>query len=158
MNPQDPLAALQPLREPPPVSWWPPAPGWWFLAALIAVLLLALLVYLWRRHRANAYRRAALAQLEELQRSEQHITNKPEYLARVNALLKSVALIAYPRREVAATTGDQWLTFLNKDLQPGQGFPAELVTSAYRKNAPELDIDRLHSACERWIRHHKVSK
>ena len=61
MNPQDPLAALHPLREPVAIGWWPPAPGWWLLAGLVLAALLALAWYALRRYRANAYRRQALA-------------------------------------------------------------------------------------------------
>ena len=64
MNPQDPLAALHPLRTPEPIGWWPLAPGWWVLLVAV-VLLAALAVYLARRHyRRNAYRRVAMLQLQ----------------------------------------------------------------------------------------------
>ena len=66
MNPQDPLAALHPLREPLPIGWWPPAPGWWLLAGLALAALLLLAWHALRRYRANAYRRQALFRLTEL--------------------------------------------------------------------------------------------
>ena len=69
MNPQDPLAQLQPLREPELISWWPLAPGWWLLCGLLFLLLLSLTWWLLRRYRANAYRRQALRQLDQLQES-----------------------------------------------------------------------------------------
>ena len=66
MNPQDPLAALHPLRQPELIGWWPPAPGWWLVACLL-IIVIGLLVYLLCKYRAkNAYRRRALAQLQAL--------------------------------------------------------------------------------------------
>jgi len=66
MNPQDPLANLNPLRQPELISWWPLAPGWWLLLAIVLLGLSALVYFLIRRHRDNAYRRRALQQLQRL--------------------------------------------------------------------------------------------
>ena len=156
MNPQDPLAALHPLREPPPTGWWPPAPGWWVLAAVVLLLLVVTVWVLWRRYRVNAYRRRALAQLDRLYQAQQTTLSDPlQFPTRLNALLKSVALVAYPQREVAARTGEQWLDFLNDCLQGDQQFPAEFVTAAYRRDPPQADPQRLYSAARAWIKRHR---
>lgn len=154
MNPQDPLAALHPLREPPPVGWWPPAPGWWLLGALALVLLLVLARLLWRRYRANAYRRRALAELERLHRQQQSQPD-PRYPAQLNALLKSVALVAYPQREVAAASGPEWLAFLNQSLGNDQQFPPDYDTAAYRAAPSAVDSQQLHKAARAWIMQHR---
>ena len=156
MNPQDPLAALHPLREPLPVDWWPPAPGWWILLGLLVVVIIIIGWMLLRRRRARAYRREALAQLELL-RTRYHDTGDANaYLAATNALLKSAALIAYPRRTVAASSGSRWLTFLNQGLPPGDQFPEEFVSGAYRKSDMAIDIEQLHSSAASWIKRHEV--
>lgn len=156
MNPQDPLAALHPLREPPPTGWWPPAPGWWVLAAVVLLMLLVIAWILWRHYRANAYRRRALAQLDRLYRAQQTAHYDPlQFPTRLNALLKSVALVAYPQREVAARSGRQWLDFLNDCLQGDQQFPEEFVTTAYRHDPPPPDPERLYSAARAWIKCHR---
>ena len=64
--------------------------------------MIALSLLIWwslRRRRRNAYRRRALARLQELRALHPGDTDAQAYTAAVNALLKSVALIAYPRRE-----------------------------------------------------------
>ena len=157
MNPQDPLANLHPLREPPPIGWWPPAPGWWLLAALVLVLLLALVFILWRRYRANAYRRAALAQLQRLQQVHDQHGDDLQFITQTNALLKSVALVAYPRREVAASSGQQWLAFLNSKLVKAQPFPEEFVSAAYCKDTPDVSVSQLYLTAQAWIKQHKVA-
>ena len=87
MNPQDPLAALHPLREPELVSWWPPAPGWWVLGALLLLGLAILTWFALRRYQRNAYRRQALARLEALQSEYRSAGDLGSYAAGINALL-----------------------------------------------------------------------
>lgn len=157
MNPQDPLANLHPLREPPPIGWWPPAPGWWLLAALALVMLLVLVFMLWRRYRANAYRRAALKQLQHLQQVHDQHSDDLQFITQTNALLKSVALVAYPRREVAASSGQQWLAFLNSKLVKARPFPEAFVSAAYCKDTPDVSVGQLYLTAQAWIKQHKVA-
>lgn len=157
MNPQDPLAALQPLREPAAVGWWPPAPGWWVLALLCAGVLLALAVVLLRRHRRNAYRRRALAQLQALQARYARDGDGAHYARATNALLKSVALHAYPRRQVAAIHGERWTEFLNHHCTTGARFEPAFTQAVYRGEGADLDAQQLHRAARHWIQHHQVA-
>jgi hypothetical protein len=157
MNPQDPLANLQPLRQGEPIGWWPLAPGWWVLLA-IAIVTLAVLAYLMhRRYQRNAYRRVALARLQALHSRYNAQHNTGDYLAQLNSLLKSVALRAYPREQVAAAHGFHWRTFLNQDLPPALQFPAEFDAAAYQRTCPELDLAQLQSAARHWIKTHKAA-
>ena len=157
MNPQDPLAALHPLREPVAIGWWPPAPGWWLLAALVLAAMLALAWQALRRYRANAYRRRALAQLAELAAGYQQHADPQRFLADTNALLKSVALLAYPRREVAACSGAKWLALLNCSLRQEEQFPEGFVSGAYTRQCPRIDTDQILRAASSWIRRHEAS-
>ena len=158
MNPQDPLAALHPLRDPLPVGWWPPAPGWWILLGLLALSFAILGWILLRRRRARAYRRQALTQLESLRTRYQRTQDANAYLAATNALLKSAALIAYPRRDVAASSGSRWLEFLNHGLAPADQFPEEFVSGAYRKSSLAIDVEQLHSTASKWIKRHEAKR
>jgi len=158
VNPEDPLAQLHPLRDPLPIGWWPPAPGWWLLAALLLALLLALAWYLLRRYRARAYRRVALAQLARLQAAYRQNGDAPQFVAQTNALLKSVALVSYPRREVAASTGADWLAFLNAGLGQDARFPAGFASGAYLRSGPDIDIDQLQRSAASWIKRHRVTR
>jgi hypothetical protein len=158
VNPQDPLAALHPLREPLPIDWWPLAPGWWILLVLLAVALLIFAWILLRRYKTRAYRREALAQLESLRTRYRQSQDANAYLAAANALLKSASLIAYPRRDVAASSGSAWLAFLNQGLDATDHFPEEFVNGAYRKSALAIDVDQLHSTAANWIRRHEAKR
>lgn len=156
MNPQDPLAGLHPLREPAAISWWPPAVGWWLLLALAVVCLAALALVLIRRHRANRYRRQALARLEQLHNRYLADGDAARFAAHTNALLKAVALAAYPRREVAASSGRQWLDFLQRHETPGAPFPEPFALCVYRGDYPESEVAALYTAALHWIRRHEV--
>ena len=100
------LDRLHDIVTPPPVSWWPPPPGWYVGSALLLLILLLLLIRSVSRYRANAYRRAALRELAELEQA-----NRWQELP---ALLKRVALSAFPRTEVASLAGESWIAWLNQ--------------------------------------------
>ena len=134
MNPQDPLSNLNPLREPELVSWWPLAPGWWILLLVILLALAACLYLGWRNYRRNRYRRQAMKQLEEIRKQYQQDASGG--VTAINALLKAVALKAYPRRDVAASSGVRWLAFLNNDLPPAQRLDPDYIQAIYRHDCP----------------------
>ena len=60
------LDRLVDITVPEPISWWPLAPGWWVVTAIVLLAIVAALVVMVRRWRRNAYRRAALAELDSL--------------------------------------------------------------------------------------------
>jgi hypothetical protein len=154
MNPQDPLANLQPLRDPALISWWPLAPGWWILIALLIVVLCGAGWLLYRRWQGNAYRRQALRQLHELKDAD---LNGHAHAAQINALLKSVAIQAYDSRQVASASGSDWRTFLNTSASSDTLFGAELDRALYAKDESQFDLQQLHRAATAWISSHKVT-
>jgi Domain of unknown function (DUF4381) len=110
----DPLAGLRDWHLPDPVSWWPPAPGWWLVAGL-ALAAGALVLHWWlRRRRQGAPARAALAELERLGAGLVADRDGRQYAAAVSALLRRLALVRYPREQVAGLAGADWLAFLDR--------------------------------------------
>ena len=79
-------------------------------------------------------------------------------VADTNALLKSTALVAYPRREVAASSGPEWLAFLNSSLGQEDQFPEGFVSGAYHKHCPDIDTDQVLRAASSWIRRHEAAR
>lgn len=157
MTPQDPLAGLHPLREPVAIGWWPPAPGWWALLVIVLALTALLGYFLWRRRRNNAYRRRALLQLAALRRQYENGGDRLHYIEQLNALLKRVALTAYPRQQVAGRHGESWRNFLNESLPPSDQFTPAFDAAVYQKTPPEFDPDQVHRSADYWIRHHRAA-
>ncbi|MBS7704357.1 DUF4381 domain-containing protein [Chelatococcus asaccharovorans] len=145
------LSRLADIVVPPPLPWWPPAPGWWIIAAALlgaAVITAVAGLARWRR---NAYRRAALAELAAI-----GPVSTPASAAAVSAILKRVALVAYPRVEVASLTGEAWLAFLDRTSASdafSQGAAADLARAPF--GAPVRDGGALLGVARRWVTHHR---
>jgi len=128
------------------------------LLVIVALCLAALVYFLARRYRANAYRRCALAQLQALH--DTYLADKDDglYITQTNALLKSVALVAYPPREVAANSGEEWQAFLNSSMQGTEHFHDDFATAAYQNTCPEMDMAQGHRVSRNWIKRHRVAR
>ena len=156
MNP-DPLAALRPPHPPDPVSWWPPAPGWWLLMLALLALTAWGALRLLRHLRRNRYRRTALAELDQAYARHRDGAAATQYAAAAALILRRAALARYPRAEVAALTGEQWLAFLDRSGGAG-AFAGEtgraLLRAAYQPSA-RCDAAALHGICRDWLRRHR---
>ncbi len=98
------LDRLEPLPEPPPLSLWPQTEAWLWIG-LVAIVLAGWQIRRAVLHRrANAYRRAALCEIDAA-------GDCPAALAEI---LRRTALAAFPRGEVAGLYGDDWLAFLDR--------------------------------------------
>ena len=161
--PNDPLAGLRAYHLPDPVAWWTPAPGWWLLGLILLLSLASLGWWLVRRHRRRAASRAASRELAALHarlaaQGGAADTGAAAAFARdLSKLLRRYAIAAFPRREVAALTDEQWLRFLDRhggDGQFHQGPGKALVEAPYQR-AAEVAPEHLAALVERWIRHNR---
>jgi hypothetical protein len=149
----DPLAGLRGYRLPDPVAWWPPAPGWWVLAALL-VAVAAVLVWWWlRRRRCMAAVREARRELVRLRREPGDGLDTAAQVRRLSTLLRRYALAQFPRREVAALTGEAWLDFLDAhggEGRFGDGPGRQLLEAPYRRSIDQ-PLGPLIELVEDWI-------
>jgi len=137
------LSNLRDIVLPPEVALWPPAPGWWIVAAGGAAALAILVGAAVARYRHNAYRRAALRELDKAEARD------------ISAILKRAALAAWPRAEVASLTGAAWLAFLDRTGRtdafsrgPGRDLEALAFGAAGDRNA-------VLAAARAWLRGHR---
>ena len=141
-------ASLDNLREiilPPPVPWWPLASGWWLLFAAIALAALAFAFRLFRRWRANAYRRAALRELAVA-----------VDVTAIAEILKRTALVAHPRKDVAALSGAAWLAWLAQT--GGRPIPEDVaaaLTTGVFGRADAVQVSHATTFATDWIRNHQ---
>lgn len=162
----DPSAAeaLKGLREiplPVPVSWMPQTIGWVGVAVIVAGVL-GWAAWRWRRRwLADRYRRAALADLDAIERSLDAAPG-PTDLAALPALVKRTVLGFAPREAVARLTDREWLAFLDRTYPPG-GFatgPGRVLPTLAYAPAGSVDAPALRdliALVRRWIvGHHAV--
>jgi cbb3-type cytochrome oxidase subunit 3 len=159
------LEKLHDIVVPAPVSWAPQAPGWYVVFGLVLLGVGWWIYRRLRRFRKNRYRRLALKELTVIERQLQQPERRAEALAEIPVLLKWTALAAFPRSEVAALTGEQWLAFLDrnlggKDFKEGPGrFLSELAYAPAEKTARFSDesIRNLLQLIRRWTKRHEMS-
>lgn len=139
---------LDSVPEPSEISLWPQTAGWLWLALLILTIAIYFGHLGLRRYRANAYRRAAMIELET-------IADNPVALA---ALARRTALAAYPREKVAGLHGEAWLEFLDlsyggSEFRHGPG--RVIATAAYQ---PDQSAPGLAKLVRNWISKHRADK
>ena len=156
MDPQE--IPLRGLHLPEAVGWWPLAPGWWLLIALL-VAATVFLLRAWLQRRAHAAaRRKALRQLEESRSAYAYHGNPVALGAEVSELLRRAMLAYAPRAEVAGLTGDEWLAWLDRDLDEPrfrEGAGRSLLELPYRNPetvAADVDIDGMLAAVRERLR------
>lgn len=163
MNPDNP-ASLENLNDivmPADVGWWPLAGGWYALAAVVIILLAWYIIKSVKDWKANAYRRAALAELQSLVDNAGDQDSRAAGLRKLPALLKRTALSVYPREDVAALSGDDWFRFLNSKVSKPSFSPQafDLLNRVAYTTGDLTDIgdDAVRSlvdACKSWLKHH----
>ncbi len=139
------LNMLEPAPEPSPISMTPQTWGWAALAILLLIVLFAAFSVVHKHRRANAYRRAALAELS--------VPDIPS--AKIAEVLRRTALAAYPRDQVAGLYGDEWIKFLNQssDIQPLNQELSHALTEAPYKTTPSNED--LMQMARHWVKSHK---
>jgi hypothetical protein len=154
------IADLRDYALPAPVSLFPLSGGaWWCLAVggLVVVCAAVLVVMRWR---GNAYRRAALSLLAEL---EVDMCGGQSALSRslpyqVSSILKRTALVAWPRASVAALHGQAWVDFLRKSGASAclpQQVGEMLVDGDVEATADAQTVAQLLVFARDWVRLHQ---
>ncbi len=156
------LENLHEILMPNPVSWVPETIGWYVVFGLILFVIGYWVYGRLQRFRKNRYRRLALAELAVIERELQQTERRAKGLAEIPVLVKQTALAAFPRSEVAALSGEQWLVFLDrttggKDFTEGEG--RLLPKLAYAPVAsissiPDETIGKLLQLVRHWIKVH----
>lgn len=158
-------AALQKLADiwiPAPVPWTPQTSGWAVLGGIILVAIVWAGVGGIRTYHAARYRREALTELDAIEMRLLIDRDAGAALASIPELLKRVTLGAWPRVEVAALSGTQWVAFLTAHAGRSglSDVLVEHLAGEYAAHRSVMDIDHARSICSaarKWIRGHDVS-
>lgn len=144
---------LRDIHAPPLPEFWPPAPGWWIAVAAVTGLLVFVSLYGYRRYRRHRQCRRVLAALEDLA-ADYSAANASGFVTGVSGLLRRVALLRFPRRQVAALFGVDWCRFLDDTGGNGafcQGAGRVLATGPYTARV-EVEPEQLIALASDWIR------
>jgi Ca-activated chloride channel family protein len=149
----DPLAGLVDIPLPEAISLWPATwPARIVIALIVAGAVIASAALI-RRWYVNRYRRAALAELDRIVSA----TPDAEALA---LLVRRTALAVFPREQIAALSGANWLSFLDRSCggtEFSQGPGRALARGPYDLRAlPQAEFDGAVTVVRSWIRSHHV--
>lgn len=155
------LDNLHDIVEPTAIPMWPPAAGFWILLALLLLWLSAMGLLWLLRYRKNRYRREALVMLQGIEPQLQADNSRAAALAEVAQLLKRTALTAYPRREVAELSGDEWLAFLDRSGNTtsfSRGAASVIGRISWQPQVAaelsEREVGEIAKSVKSWIRSH----
>ncbi len=144
------LSGLRDVHDVIQPSFFPPAVGWWIL--LIGIIGIILIGWGWYRLYYMSSKKYAQRVLRGIFRKRLPTTALGVELGK---LLKRVALIRFPREDVAKLSGEAWADFLcrtgGRVITPEQAkFIAE---SAYMPAQKTVAINekKLYTAVHQWI-------
>jgi len=153
----DALAGLRAYHLPDAPSWWPPAPGWWALALLLLLAGATLAWWLVRRRRRTAAYRQALHELHALRTALAEGRDVGAFVRGLSKLLRRYAIALYPRQQVAALSGEDWLRFLDRHADGSpflHGAGRQLLDAPYRRQ-PAAATAELATLVEDWIQRNR---
>ncbi|MEW4489888.1 DUF4381 domain-containing protein [Thalassoglobus sp. JC818] len=138
------LSNLRDIVAQEPVSWWPLAPGWWVVLGLCVFGLAVWAYRVFRQWRANAYRREAIALIEDARSA-----------AEVASVLKRTSLSAFPRQNVAKLSGTEWCDWLIRtgQLEMNATVRESLTEALYSGNEKDGLLE-LKSFATNWTNRH----
>lgn len=152
------LNALRDIHLPKAVSWWPLAPGWYLLGLTLMAMLLALIVMVYKSRKRGRYKRQALALLADCEKA--YLENRQSQIAatQVSDILRRVALLYFPREEVASLQGQAWSDFLSRTSKniDFNSVRNDLVHLPWQKNTDYVDLGPLFSCARAWIKQRGV--
>lgn len=108
------LEQLRPIHVPNPIGYWPLAWGWQLVLVLSVLMLMGVGYWTWQRYHQGLPKREALRLLTNYETTYQTTMNAQQASASLVELLKRVALVYFPREEVAELYGEPWVRFLQE--------------------------------------------
>lgn len=151
------LSQLKDLHLPLPITWWPLAPGWYILLLIILFLIIILSFVIYKRRIDARPKKQALELLQNYKKQYEKEGNTQITSAQISELLRRVALVYYPRKQVAGLDGELWLEFLN---QTGNKVDFktlhEMLLELPYKTSESIDLKPLIVQAERWIKQRRM--
>ena len=141
------LADLQDIIHPDPIGAWPWAIGYWLVLALVIALITLLVIWLRKRARDFAPKKAAKQLLNHLDKQA------PSYVSDVNSLLKRTAMSYLSREAIASLDGEAWAAWLDSYLPaPKRQRIGPLLAKRHQPTQLTLaEANELHELAKAWL-------
>lgn len=141
------LAQLQDIIHPEPIGAWPWAIGYWLVLALLIAFITLLVIWLRKRARYLAPKKAAKQLLSQLDRQA------TSYASDVNSLLKRTAMSYLSRESIASLDGEAWATWLDGYLpEPKRQRFGPLLAKRHQATPLTLtEANELHQLAQTWL-------
>ncbi len=154
INQNQALAQLRDIHLPPAIGVWPLAIGWRILLVFTFLTCCSALYFAYCRRYRPSYKRLALRLLADYEKNYHHHKNAQQFALQISDLLRRVALVYYPRAEVAKLHGQAWINFLNCTGKPDafSDLNPSLTQITYQDLAYEFDCKPLYNSARTWIK------
>lgn len=141
------LAQLQDIIHPDPIGAWPWAIGYWLVLALVIALITLLVIWLRKRARDLAPKKAAKQLLNQLDRQA------TSYASDVNSLLKRTAMTYLSREAIASLDGEAWAAWLDSYLpEHKRQHIGPLLAKRHQATPLTLaEANELHQLTQAWL-------
>lgn len=141
------LAELKDIIVPDPIGAWPWAIGYWLVLALVITLMTLFVIWLRKRARYLAPKKAAKQLLNQLDRQA------PSYVSDVNSVLKRTAISYLSREAIASLDGEAWATWLDRYLpEHKRQRLGPLLAKRHQPTPLTLaEANELHGLAKAWL-------
>ncbi len=148
------MAELPDLIEGESISYSFQVPGWYMVLGLLLLTLLVIGLLQLRKYLKNAYRLAALKEVEAILAG-----NAEQWIFRIALLLKQTAMAIYGREQVAALQGEAWYAFLRSSAKPDERFTEtdfkDFIACHYSAQVPDGNLAiKMGDFARHWIKTH----
>jgi len=149
------LAQLRDIHLPKPIGLWPMAPAWYVLAGLLMLMVIGGIYYVRLKQQRGRAKREALRLLSEYEQQLAAGQTAATVAAQVSDVLRRVALVYFPRQEVAGLQGQVWVDFLDKTAGAPLHFKTNqtlLLDLPFQKEGTNADLQPLFANARAWIK------
>jgi hypothetical protein len=145
-------------QAPEAISYFPQTLGWKILLMIFIGFSIKKTWHSWKAYKSNAYRREALAWLQQGEFTDDR------YLRQLPALLKKTATLAYKNSSLNQMSGNEWAAWLDlhcTKTQFNQKDRIKLLTQLPYKKVIDVNEQHITAFIEQvslWVKYHQVSE
>ncbi|QQX81630.1 DUF4381 domain-containing protein [Shewanella sp. KX20019] len=149
------VTQLVDIPLPASIPWWPLEPGWYGIMFVVLLFLIVVIVRQRRRWIANAYRRAALRQLQSLTVHDAAVMNQ---------VMRRTAMLAMQCDNKLSQIGGPWYRLIMNSSPEAIFTEMQLIrlealnyqsSKHLSQHLSKSDFSKLNQLCQRWVKEHR---